>query len=206
MSTQTNPELSKTSANVPQGSPAAAGEPTSYTLDPAHTEVGFKVRHMMVSWTRGRFGAFEGKVDYDPANPEAISIDVSVDLESIDTKAPDRDKHLRSADFFDIEKHPKMTFVSRSAKARGEGSLDVLGDLTIRGVTKPITLEVRELGPLHKDPWGNMVRGAEAKAKISRKEFGLNWNTALETGGVLVGDEVHIEVEAELKAASPSAS
>src|SRR5690606_6430943 len=207
MSTQSQPELSKTAENVPQGSPAtASSEPRSYVLDPAHTEIGFKVRHMMVSWTRGLFGSFEGTVEYDAANPEGISINVSVDVESIDTKAPDRDKHLRSADFFDVENHPKMTFVSRSAKLRGEGALDVEGDLTIRGVTRPITLEVRDLGPLHKDPWGNLVRGAEAKARISRKDFGLNWNTALETGGVLVGDEVHIEVGAELKAASQSGS
>lgn len=207
MSTQTHPEHSKTSENVPQESSAAStSEPTSYVLDPAHSEVGFKVRHMMVSWTRGLFGSFEGKVEYDAANPEAISIDVSVDVDSIDTKAPDRDKHLRSADFFDVENHPKMTFKSRSAKAVGEGGLDVEGDLTIRGVTKPITLEIRDLGPLQKDPWGSLVRGAEAKARISRKEFGLNWNTALETGGVLVGDEVHIEIGAELKADSKPAS
>lgn len=187
-------------SQAPVAAAAASSAPTEWTLDPVHTEVGFKVRHMMVSWTRGSFGKFEGKVHFDESKPESLSMEVKIETSSIDTKAADRDNHLRSGDFFDAENHPHMIFKSTSAKQTGEGSFDVQGDLTVRGVTKPITLQVTDMGPVGKDPWGNLVRGAQARAKINRKEFGLNWNSALETGGVLVSDEVHIQIEAELKA------
>jgi len=189
-----------TSTQAPVSTTPTSSAPTEWTIDPVHSEVGFKVRHMMVSWTRGSFGKFEGRVHYDERKPESLSVDVTIDAASIDTKAADRDTHLRSADFLDVEGHPHLTFKSKSAKATGEGSFELQGELTIRGVTRPVTLEVTDMGPTNKDPWGNLVRGAQAKARISRKDFGLNWNSALETGGVLVGDEVQILIEAELRA------
>lgn len=171
---------------------------TAWTLDTTHSEIGFRVRHMMVSWTRGHFGAFAGKVVLDDANPERNRVEVSIEAASVDTRLEARDHHLRSADFFDVEHHPQITFRSTSVRPAGEGSLTVHGDLTIRGVTRPVELEVDGLGPARADPWGGIRRGAQARARIDRRDFGLVWNGALEAGGVLVGDEVRLELEVEL--------
>ena len=176
----------------------AATTPTTWTLDAAHTEVGFRVRHMMVSWTKGRFGAFSGTVVLDDAHPERSTIEVSIEAASVDTREPQRDQHLRSADFFDAERHPRIEFRSTQVIPAGAGAFEVRGELTIRGVTRPVTLEVEGLGPAHRDPWGGVRRGAQARARIDRKDFGLVWNGVLEAGGVLGGDEVRIELEVEL--------
>jgi polyisoprenoid-binding protein YceI len=186
-----------------QTAPATqSAAPTEWTLDVAHTQVGFRVRHMMVSWTRGHFGKFAGTVHFEEGKPESLRAEVEIETASIDTNDEKRDGHLRSADFFDAEKYPKVRFVSRSSKAKGSDGLLVEGDLTIRDVTRPVTIEVSDIGPAGKDPWGQTHRGAAAVAKISRKDFGLNWNAALETGGVLVGDEIQIQLDIELLAKS----
>jgi polyisoprenoid-binding protein YceI len=182
--------------NQPQATPAplSAGR---FTLDAAHTNVGFSVRHMMISNVRGQFGKVSGEVSYDPARPEQTRLSVTVDVGSIDTREEKRDAHLRSADFFDAEAHPQMTFVSRQVRRKGEG-LELVGDLTIRGTTREITLAVDDITPEHTDPWGGRRIGATARGKIRRSDFGMRWNAALEAGGVLVGDEVKLEIEAQL--------
>ena len=170
----------------------------NYELDAAHSSAGFRVQHLMVSKVKGSFQKLAGTVQYDEKAPEKIVIRADIDTASINTDQPKRDEHLRSPDFFDVAKHPKMTFVSKSAKAAGKGKLKVTGDLTIRGVTKPVTLDVEGLDVESKDPWGNFRRGGTATGKINRKDFGLTWNNALETGGVVVGDEVDLVLDFEL--------
>ncbi len=167
-----------------------------YVIDPVHSHVGFAVRHMMITNVRGEFREYSGEFAYDPARPEATEARVSIDLASINTRDDKRDGHLRSPDFFDVEKHPHMTFQSKRATPRGNG-LDVEGDLTIRGVTRPVTLRVEGITDEAKDPWGNLRRGATATTKINRSDFGITWNTALEAGGVLVADEVKIQIDIE---------
>jgi polyisoprenoid-binding protein YceI len=171
---------------------------TAWAIDEGHTQIGFRVRHMMVSWTRGRFGSFRGTVTYDDARPEDARVEVEIDAASVDTKFAQRDEHLRSADFLDAANHPHLIFRSRTVTAAREGRLSILGELTIRGVTRPVTLEVEGITPGHRDPWGGVRRGATATATIDRKDFGLLWNGLLEGGGLLVGDAVTIELEVEL--------
>lgn len=168
-----------------------------YTIDLSHSHASFTVRHMMITNVRGEFQKFSGEVSYDPALPEATTASVSIDVASINTREEKRDAHLRSADFFDAANHPTMTFTARGAKQSGDG-LAIVGDLTIRGTTKEVTLTVDEITPEGKDPWGNTRLGASAHTKINRTDFGLNWNSALEMGGVLVGEEVKIQLEVEL--------
>lgn len=178
-----------------------------FQIDPTHSNAHFKVKHMMVATVRGEFTKLSGTMQYDPAKPEAIVIDATVDATTINTREPKRDGHLKSPDFFDVEKFPSITFKSKSAKSTGKGKLAVTGDLTIRGVTKSVVLDVEGLDAEVKDPWGNMRVGAVASTKINRKDFGLNWNQALEAGGVLVGDTVDIVIDAELvKQAEKSAT
>jgi polyisoprenoid-binding protein YceI len=176
-------------------------QPTStaarFAVDPSHTTVGFSVRHMMITNVRGRFGKVEGNVTYDPANPEAAKISAKIDVASIDTREEKRDEHLRSADFFDVAAYPAMTFESRRITRKGD-ALEVVGDLTIRGTTREVKLEVDDITSEHVDPWGNRRIGASAKTKIKRSDYGMVWNAALEAGGVLVGDEVKIELEVSL--------
>jgi polyisoprenoid-binding protein YceI len=174
-----------------------AGPPASYDFDTAHSRVGFSVRHMMISNTRGHFGKFSGSVFIDEATPAATKISVEIETASIDTSEVKRDDHLRSAEFFDVKKFPKMTFVSTAVERAGAG-YKVTGDLTLHGVTKPVVLTVDSLAPETKDPWGGFRRGAHATAKINRKDFGLTWNKGLETGGVVVGDDITIDLEIEL--------
>ncbi len=179
----------------------ATSAKTTYILDKAHSEATFQVRHLLTR-VRGRFSDFEGTIDYDEQQPEQSSVTVTLQAASIDTNERDRDTHLRSADFFDVEKFPTLTFASRAIARKGTERFDVTGDLTIHGVTRPVTLEVTVLGKA-KDPWGNERLAFEAETTINRKDYGLNWNAALETGGFLVGDEVKISlsVQAVRKAA-----
>lgn len=169
-----------------------------YVIDPSHTSVGFTVRHLMVTKVRGSFEKVSGTVKYDPNEPEKIVIDATIDAASINTGEAKRDEHLRSPDFFDVAKHPTLTFKSKKAKVQGKGKLEVIGDLTIRGVTKEVTLQVEGLDQEIKDPWGNVRRGATATTRINRKDFGLAWNQVLETGGVMVGEDVDIQIDVEL--------
>lgn len=162
-------------------------------IDTSHSGVHFVVRHMVVSKVRGSFGQFSGTVDYDVDNVENSKVAVEIDAASIDTREAKRDAHLRSADFFDVEQFPKLTFVSTSVKKAGD-NLAVTGDLTIHGVTRPVVLDVEQAGG-GKDPWGNERLVWSASTKINRKDFGLNWNQVLEAGGVLVSDKIEIELE-----------
>jgi polyisoprenoid-binding protein YceI len=174
-----------------------ANETTTWTVDPTHAEVGFAVKHLMIATVRGRFGTVEGTVVTNEADPSQSKIDVTIDVTSIDTRQEMRDNHLRSADFFDVENHPKMHFVSKKVVGDTSDEFKVIGDLTIRGNTREVTLDVTLTGRGN-DPWGNERAGFEAKGKVSRKDFGLEWNQALETGGVMVGDEVKISIDVEL--------
>ena len=180
---------------------------TTWKIDSSHTSATFSVRHMMVTNVRGEFQKVSGTVQFDAAAPEKSAIDVVIEVASVSTRDAQRDTHLKSADFFDVENHPLMTFKSKSIKAKGAGHYALTGDLTIRGATHEVTLDVEGPSPEHKDPWGMTRIGASASTKIKRSDFGLKWNAALETGGVLVGDEVKIELDVELiKEAAASAS
>ena len=170
---------------------------TLFAVDPAHTLVEFAVRHLMISTVRGSFKEVQGTVRTDERDPANTAIDVSVNIASIDTREPQRDAHLKSADFFDAEHFPVMAFHGRRVVGATSQPFKVVGDLTIRGVTREVTLEVAPGGSLI-DPWGNQRAGFSATAKISRGDFGLKWNQALETGGVVVGDEVKISIDVEL--------
>ena len=168
----------------------------SYTFDPAHSRLGFVARHAMVTKVRGSFNEFEGTTTIDGDDPSKSTVTVSLDVASIDTRNAQRDGHLRTNDFFDIEQFPKITFASTSIAHDGGNDFQVTGDLTIKGVTKSITIPFEFNGEA-KDPFGNTRIGFEGKTKISRKDFGITWNAALETGGVLVSDEVTLELEVE---------
>ena len=169
----------------------------AYTIDPAHSTAGFKVRHLMVSNVRGEFSGIAGTVVFDAGAPGNSRVEARIDATTIHTRDEKRDAHLKSADFLDVEKFPAITFVSKKITGAG-GEWKVTGDLTIHGVTKEVTLDVEGLAPEAKDPWGNMKSGATAVTKISRKAFGMEFNMALETGGVMVGDEITITLELEL--------
>jgi polyisoprenoid-binding protein YceI len=169
----------------------------TYTIDPVHSTAGFKVRHLMVSWVRGEFSNLKGTVVFDSENPANSSVNATIDVTTVTTREEQRDTHLKSADFFDVERFPTIAFVSSRVEGSG-GEYKVLGDLTIHGVTKPVILDVEGPAPEAKDPWGNMKSGASGATKISRKDFGMEFNMALDTGGVLVGDEVTIHLELEL--------
>lgn len=164
----------------------------SYQVDKTHSEVTFQVRHLLTK-VRGHFADFSGTITVDEANPANSHVDVTIQAASIDTHTVDRDTHLRSGDFFDVEKYPTLTFKSVSVTPRGGDWFDVLGDLTIHGVTRQVTLPVNYLGN-SKDPWRNERAAFEADITINRKDFNLNWNATLETGGFLVGDDVKISL------------
>ncbi|HVT10337.1 MAG TPA: YceI family protein [Polyangia bacterium] len=199
MTTANTFDSSATPQALPVPAPATA---RSWDIDTAHATAGFRVRHLMVSHVRGHLGPVSGTVFIDEQDVSRSRIDVSVDVRGIDSRDAKRDEHLRSADFFDVENHPTVTFRSTRVEApRGlAGDLRVTGDLTIRGVSRPVTLEVEALGPAIQDPWGNARRGVSARARVNRKDWGLKWNLAIEAGGVAVGDEVAIEIDAELVA------
>ena len=167
----------------------------TWTIDPTHTTIGFSARHAMVAKVRGRFEDFAGNFVLDGANPGASSANLTVQLASIDTKNADRDAHLKSAEFFDVEAFPTMTFTSTSIDGSGP-KFTVHGDLTVHGITKNIPVEFELVG-VSTDPWGGTRIGFEGHAEISRKDFDLTWNVALETGGVLVSDTIKIELDVE---------
>jgi len=170
---------------------------TTWNIDPAHTAAEFKVRHMMISNVKGQFTAVQGTLVVDEADLANSHVETSIDAASIDTREPQRDAHLKSADFLDVEKFPKLSFKSTHISRVSDGELAVTGDLTIHGVTRKVVFKAEGPTAPTKDPWGNTRRGLSATAKISRKDFGLVWNSALEAGGVLVGDEVTITLEVE---------
>ena len=167
-----------------------------YEIDPVHSSVHFSVRHMMVSNVRGEFTKISGVIAYDAQNPAATTVEATIDVASINTRDAQRDTHLKSPDFLDLEKFPAITFKSTKIEP-AEGGGKLTGDLTIHGVTRSITLDIEGPTPEVKDPWGKQRSGASATARLSRKDFGLTWNAALETGGVLVGDEVKITIDIE---------
>ena len=181
---------------------APAPVPDTYDIDTAHAVAGFKVRHLMLAHVRGHLGPVTGTVLIDEADLSRSRVEVSIDARGLDSREPRRDEHLRSADFLDVANFPNVTFRSTRVEAPNgvAGDLRVTGDLTIRGVSRPVTLEVEALPPSIKDPWGNARRGVSARGRINRKDWGLEWNMALEAGGVVVGDEVALEIEAELVA------
>ncbi|WP_376796662.1 YceI family protein [Thermogemmatispora sp.] len=177
----------------------------TWQIDPAHSRVAFAVRHMMVSTARGAFKVFSGEIEYDEQNPANSKITAQADAASIDTGQPDRDQHLRSADFFEVEKYPTITFVSTKIEPLGGNEYRVTGDLTMHGVTRPVTFTGEFNGPIV-DAFGLRRAGILATATISRKDFGLTWNRAIESGGVIVDDKVKIEIELEITEKVPAAS
>jgi polyisoprenoid-binding protein YceI len=176
---------------------------STWNIDPEHSNVGFKVRHLMVSNVRGNFEKHSGTVDINDTDITKSKVAVTIDTGSINTNVQKRDAHLRSADFFDVAKYPTMTFVSKKVARAGQDRLKVTGDLSLHGVTREVVLDVEGPSQESKDPWGNTRRGASASTTINRKDFGLVWNKALETGGVAVGDEVSITLEIEMIKAQP---
>jgi polyisoprenoid-binding protein YceI len=170
---------------------------TTWTIDGTHAEVGFAVKHLMISTVRGRFGTVSGTVNVDETNPSKSKIDITIDVASIDTRQEQRDNHLRSADFFDVANHPTMHFSSKRIEGDLNGEFRVIGDLTIRGTTHEVAIDVTSEGRV-RDPWGNDRAGFSAKGNISRAKYGLTWNQMLEAGGVAVGDDVRLSIDVEL--------
>jgi len=167
----------------------------NYTIDPAHSQVGFKIRHI-VSKVPGRFTKFSGTIDGDPANLATAKVSVEIEAASIDTDNEQRDKHLRSADFFDVEKFPKLTFASTEVVPKGPGKATLMGNLTLHGVTKPVEIDVDVLG-FSPDPFGGYRGGFEGRTTINRKDFGIIWNKTLDAGGLLLGEDVEITLNVE---------
>ena len=175
-----------------------SSEKTKWAIDPAHSEIAFKVKHLMITNVKGVFKDFSASVTTTGGNFNTSEIEFSLNPASIDTGAPDRDNHLKSADFFDVEKYGRLSFSGKKAeKADSKGNYELLGDLTIKDVTRPVKLNVEFAGVM-KDPWGNEKAGYTLTGKINRKEWGLNWNAALEAGGVLVSDDVTINCDVQL--------
>ncbi|HQQ79042.1 MAG TPA: YceI family protein [Thermoanaerobaculia bacterium] len=174
------------------GPASAAG---AWTIDKAHSEVGFQVRHLMTK-VRGSFGAFDGSVKIDAAKPEASTVSFVVKAASVNTNETKRDEHLRSADFFDAASYPEIRFVSTSVRPAGENRYEVTGDLTLRGVTRKVSLPVVFLG-VQKDPWGSEKAGFETAVTLNRKDYGMVWNKALDHGGTILGDEVFVTIALE---------
>lgn len=177
--------------------PAFAGS-NDWKFDPTHSRAGFEVKHMMISTVRGDFSKVSGTAQYDGKNISSIKVDATIDANSINTGNEDRDKHLRNKDFFDTEKFSEIKFVSKSAKAAGKGRFKLLGDLTMHGVTKPVTLDVEGPSAKINDKHGNWKVGASATAKVNRKDFGLTYGGLMDNGGAMVGDEVKIVLDIEL--------
>jgi len=170
---------------------------TTWKLDPAHSAAEFKVKHMMISNVKGSLTGLTGVLTEHQTDSTLSSVEASIDLATVNTGDAQRDGHLKSADFFDIEKYPAMTFKSTEVKRKGEGEYAVTGELTLHGITRPVTFAVEGPSAPGKDPWGNTRIGLSATTKINRKDFGLAWNSALETGGVLVGEDVAITLDVQ---------
>jgi polyisoprenoid-binding protein YceI len=170
---------------------------TTWNIDPVHSVAEFKVKHMMISNVKGQFTSVKGVLNLDETDLTKSYVEASADAASINTRDPQRDAHLKSADFFDVEKFPTLSFKSTRIAHVGDGELAVTGDLTIHGFTRNVVFSVEGPTPPAKDPWGNVRVGLSATTKINRKDFGLNWNAALETGGILLGDEVTITLDVQ---------
>ena len=170
----------------------------TWTLDSAHSYVGFKIRHMTVAWTRGHFNKVEGTISGDPKKVETAKIDITIDVASIDTDNEKRDKHLRAPDFFDVAQFPSMIFTSTKVKLGKDKNFQVVGNLTLKGVTKEVTLDVEGGMVPITDPWGNSKLGFSATCKINRSDFGIVYNGTLEQGGLVIGEEVYILIDVEL--------
>ncbi len=175
----------------------ASGRAATWELDPAHSTIGFSIRHMMISSVRGQFRTFTGKATGDPKTPDKAQIEATIDVASIDTANAKRDEHLKSPDFFDVAKFPTMTFKSKNIVAAGPGKAKVTGDLTLHGVTKEVVLEVEGPTDVIKDPMGNTRAGAHATTKINRKDFGIVYDKTMDGGGLMVGNEVEITIDVE---------
>lgn len=186
------------SAHAPQPGALPMPATRAYDIDPSHSSATFKVRHMMVANVRGELGQIGGRVVIDEIDLARSSVEATIDLAGINTRDAKRDEHLRSADFLDIANHPVVIFKSKRVQAGKGNNLFVAGDLTIRGITREITLDVEPLSPEVRDPWGNIKRGVAARARINRKDFNVVWNAALDGGGFVVGDEISIDLEIEL--------
>lgn len=171
---------------------------STWNIDTDHSNVGFKVKHLMVSNVKGNFEKYSGTVDLDEKDITKLKVNVTIDTTSINTGVQKRDEHLKSADFFDATKFPTMTFVSRKTSKSGNGTIKITGDLTIHGITRSVVLNAEPISKEILDPWGHTRRGTTANAKINRKDFGLTWNKALEKGGVVVGDEISISLDIEM--------
>jgi polyisoprenoid-binding protein YceI len=165
-----------------------------WEIDSSHSSVHFSVRHLVIAKVRGSFGRWSGTIQVPDGDFSKATVSVAIDASSIDTGVADRDKHLKSADFFDVETHPELRFIGKRVQPRSGAEIDVVGDLTIKGITREVILRVEQHGQA-KDPWGNVRAAFTAKTTIDRKDFGLTWNQVLETGGVMVGDRVEIEAE-----------
>lgn len=176
----------------------------SWSIDDVHTHIGFSVKHMMVTTVRGQFKKYGGTIELDPKDFTRSSFAGEIEVASIDTGNAQRDEHLRTGDFFDVPNHPKITFRSTRIEAKGDQEYVVHGDLTMRGVTKPVALDVEFLGT-SKNPWGKTVAGVSVRATINRKDFGVSYNAVLEAGGVAIGEKVKVEIDAELVAAEAAA-
>ncbi|MDZ4838092.1 MAG: YceI family protein [Candidatus Melainabacteria bacterium] len=176
----------------------ACAESNEWKLDPMHSKAGFEVKHMMISTVRGDFSKLSGTAQYDGKNVNSIKVDATIDANSISTGNEDRDKHLRNKDFFDTEKFSDIKFVSKSSKAAGKGKFKLAGDLTMHGVTKPVTLDVDGPSEQINDKHGNWKIGASATTKVNRKDFGLSYGGLMDNGGAMVGDEIKIVLDIEL--------
>jgi polyisoprenoid-binding protein YceI len=170
----------------------------TYQIDTQHTGAHFKVRHMMISNVKGEFSRIKGSAEFDPANMASAHVEATIESASVNTREPQRDSHLKSSDFLDVLRHPFITFRSTGIAATGRDSYRLIGDLTIRGVTREVTLHVDSVTPEIKDPDGMLRLGASATTRIARKDFGVTWNAVLESGGFVVGDEVDITIDVEL--------
>lgn len=180
-----------------------SAQAASYKLDPSHSTVGFSVRHLVVSKVKGHFGKFEGSFEFDEKKMEVSKVDVKIDAASIDTAEAKRDEHLNSPDFFDTKKFPEITFKADKASVKKDKPTKISGTLTMRGVSKPVTLDLTYGGSVV-DPWGNEKVGFSMSGKIDRKDFGLTWNKSLDKGGVAVSDEVMLEIEGEAQKEAPA--
>ena len=198
--------LGTTAASAQQAKPAKISyAPVSggdYKIDPAHSIVGFAIRHLEINWVEGRFKDFDGTIHYDEKDVTKSSVEFTAKIESIDTGVAPRDKHLRTADFFDAEKYPELTFKSTGVERKGKDGYVLRGDFTLRGVTKQVALPFTITGAI-KDPWGNTRFGINAETKINRRDYGFTWGKAMESGGFDVGDEVTINLQLEAVKPTP---
>ena len=175
---------------------ASVSQAGTYKIDESHTQVGFKIKHLVISTVSGRFNKFSGEFKFDSKTGKLEGLKTSIDASSIDTNEPDRDKHLKSKDFFDVQKFKTLEFVAKDISNKDNKPIEIKGDLTIHGISKPVVLKVEFKGEAT-DPWGNQRAAFEASTKVNRKDFGLNWNKSLDKGGVMIADDVDIQIEGE---------